>query len=329
MNENSTSANIDETPRVLEGGTRAGGVLKRSTAGRPLISVVTVVYNGEAFLEATLRSSLCQTYPSLELLVIDGGSKDRTVEVIRRLESSLDYWVSERDGGIYDAMNKGLARATGDWVIFMNGGDEFHSCTVIQELHDQGAFNRYDLVYGDCEMVYRNGYKRILRSSRVENLWKGMVCSHQSLFAKRALFKDRPFDNSGGITSDASKREKGKCLRLIEADFQFILRCYVEGASFGRVPIVISRMAAGGRSYNRRVTIALSYYNVVRRYKPTVGIILYHWFNIGRQAIKVGARAVLPAVVPDSLIKAKGFINTITGKHGADGASPNCPGPPE
>lgn len=307
-------ANQDETHRVLEGGAQSRGVIKHGTGEKPLISVITVVFNGETFLEATLRSCIGQTYPNVQILVIDGGSKDGTIEVIRRLESSIDYWVSEPDNGIYDAMNKGLARATGEWVIFMNGGDEFHSCHVIQELQDRGAFSRHDLVYGDCEMVYGNGYKRILRSTRVENLWKGMVCSHQSLFAKRSLFKNSPFDNSGGITSDASKQERGNCLQRVEPDFQFILKCYVEQYSFGRVPIIISRVAAGGRSYNKRVTIAFSYYNCVKRYKPTAGIILYHWFNIGRQAVKVGARAVLPAVVTNSLIKAKGFVNARMGR---------------
>ena len=283
--------------------------MKHGTSEKPLISVITVVFNGETFLEATLQSCIGQTYPNVEILVIDGGSNDRTIEVIRRLEGSVDYWLSEPDNGIYDAMNKGLARATGDWVIFMNGGDEFHSCNVIQELQDRGAFSRHDLVYGDCEMVYGNGYKRILRSTRVENLWKGMVCSHQSLFAKRSLLKNSPFDNSGGITSDASKRERGSCLERVEPDFQFILKCYVEKRSFERVPIVISRVAAGGRSYNKRVTIAFSYYHCVKRYKPTADIHLYHWFNIGRQAVKVAARMALPVAVTDFLIKAKGFVN--------------------
>ncbi len=314
MKEMMESANAGEPRLFLEGGTQASGVIKRGTEGRPLISVITVVYNGESVLEATLQSSLCQTYPNIEILVIDGGSTDKTVEVIRRFDSSIDYWVSERDNGIYDAMNKGLSRATGDWVIFMNSGDEFHSSAVIQALHDRGALSRYDLVYGDCEMVYANGYKRILPSRRVENLWKGMVCSHQSLFAKRSLFKDNPFDNSGGITSDTSKRETGSRRQLVESDFQFALKCYVEKRSFGRVPIVISRVAAGGRSYNKRVTIAFSYYNVVKKFKPNLRTILYHWFNIGWQAVKVSTRALLFASVTDALIKAKGYIYTVMTK---------------
>ncbi len=314
MGEIMESATAGEPCLVLEGGTRASGVIKHGTEGRPLISVITVVYDGESDLDATLQSSIGQTYPNIEILVIDGGSTDRTVEVIRRFDRSIDYWVSERDNGIYDAMNKGLARATGDWVIFMNGGDQFHSSAVIQALHDRGAFSRYDLVYGDCEMVCANGYKRILRSRRVENLWKGIVCSHQSLFAKRSLFKDNPFDNSGGITRDASKRETGNRRQLFESEFQFALKCYVEKRSFGRVPIVISRVAAGGTSHPERVAIAFSLYNVVKKFKPSLKTILYHWFNIGWQAAKLSVRAVLFASVTDALIKAKGYIYTVMTK---------------
>src|SRR5258708_15361904 len=91
----------------------------------PVISIITVVYNGEAVLEKTIKSIVGQTYPHTEYIIIDGKSSDQTIEIIKRYENRITFWLSELDNGIYDAMNKGIARATGSWISFMNAGDQF------------------------------------------------------------------------------------------------------------------------------------------------------------------------------------------------------------
>ena len=117
--------------RKGEGGLRTQGYFKRSFGNKPLISVITVVYNNEAFLEETILSVINQTYDNIEYIIIDGGSTDGTLDIIKKYENKIDYWVSERDKGIYDAMNKGLRVATGYLIAFLNS-DDFYKLDAIK-----------------------------------------------------------------------------------------------------------------------------------------------------------------------------------------------------
>ena len=104
------------------------------------LSIITVNYNDAKGLQRTIESVLCQTFHDYEFIVIDGGSTDGSVEVIKRYEKYIDYWVSEQDGGIYPGMNKGLRQAKGEYVNFMNGGDCYHSSDVLEKI-----FSKYVL----------------------------------------------------------------------------------------------------------------------------------------------------------------------------------------
>lgn len=110
-----------------------------------LISVVTVCYNAADTIEKTMLSVLNQTYHDIEYIIIDGGSTDGTVEIIRKYADRIAYWVSEPDKGIYDAMNKGIKVATGEWINFMNAGDEFVDEGVIEKLFRIGLLIRLEL----------------------------------------------------------------------------------------------------------------------------------------------------------------------------------------
>ncbi len=109
---------------ISEGGKRKASA-DGPAAARPVVSVITSVYNGAEGIERTIRSILAQNYPGVEYIVVDGGSGDGTVEILKRYNDSIDYWVSARDKGIYDAWNKGVQLAKGEWIAFLGSGDVY------------------------------------------------------------------------------------------------------------------------------------------------------------------------------------------------------------
>lgn len=116
--------------RQGEGGLRTKGYFKKSYKDKPLVSIITVVLNGEKYLEETILSVLNQTYDNVEYIIIDGGSTDGTLDIIKKYEHAIDYWVSERDRGIYDTMNKGITVASGEWIELLNAGDFYESGAI-------------------------------------------------------------------------------------------------------------------------------------------------------------------------------------------------------
>ena len=113
-----------------------------------LISVVTVSYNAVSTIEQTILSVINQTYPNVEYIIIDGGSTDGTVDIIKKYADKIAYWVSEPDKGIYDAMNKGGLKTTGDFIQFLNAGDWLENEHVIEKIF-KDWFKRVDVIYGD------------------------------------------------------------------------------------------------------------------------------------------------------------------------------------
>ncbi|MVN20001.1 glycosyltransferase family 2 protein [Mucilaginibacter arboris] len=158
---------------------------------KPLLSVITVVFNNVNDIERTMLSVLNQTYPNIEYLVIDGKSTDGTLEIIEKYRSRLAVFISEKDAGIYDAMNKGLAKATGDYVVFMNSGDEFYEKDTVKEVFASGP--GADIYYGETEMINEELQSLGQRRHKApENFtWRdfkyGMSVSHQAIFIRRKL----------------------------------------------------------------------------------------------------------------------------------------------
>ena len=207
-----------------------------STARAPSISVVTINRNMREGLETTLKSVIAQTYENLEFLVIDGASNDGSAELIRRFASEIDCWVSEPDAGIYDAMNKGVRAATGEWVIFMNAGDRFHDNDAITDVFGEPHADA-DLVYGHSVCWYpRENIERVVPAEAETVLPLRMNCSHQSLFTRRSLLIERPFS-----------------LDLIASDYEFLVRMYVEGRRFKAIDRVVGVNSNGGISDVRRL----------------------------------------------------------------------------
>ena len=189
---------------------RWGGRQLRETAKLPdlsvsKVSVITVAYQAKASLKATMASVRQQNYPSIEYIVVDGGSTDGTVELLES-SNNLDLWVSGADGGIYEGMNRGLELATGEWVVFMNAGDTFHEPATLT------------LVMAECQRVspdiwYGNWHVRGSESSDGvafddsphnygKNVWKGDCFSHQAMVSRLAYHRRHPFDTTIRINAD-------------------------------------------------------------------------------------------------------------------------------
>ena len=183
---------------MQSGGLRTKGITKSSRPGEPLISVVTVVYNGAETLGQTIRSVTEQTYGNVEYVIIDGGSTDGTLDIIRKHEDKIDFWRSEPDGGIYDAMNKGIALATGDFLIFLGADDVFiHPSTLgrcARRMTDAGTNYYGDAYFSRSRLIY--DYKFSALKLCVMN-----IC-HQSVFYSRESLKGRRFDTGYPIYAD-------------------------------------------------------------------------------------------------------------------------------
>jgi glycosyltransferase involved in cell wall biosynthesis len=191
-----------------EGGLRVQGYFKvmgylnhnsEETEALPLVTVITVVFNGATHLEQTILSVLNQNYDNVEYVVIDGGSTDGTLDIIRKYEHAIDYWVSGKDGGIADAFNIGLKCSTGDYINFLNCADSF----VDEEVISLIAKNLYtkDIVTGfACTKIGRMPKAIKLNS---ESLLMKALISHQASFIKRSIFESEGmFDESLKIRMD-------------------------------------------------------------------------------------------------------------------------------
>ncbi|MBW9199582.1 glycosyltransferase family 2 protein [Bacteroides gallinaceum] len=170
-----------------------------NTRLHPKFSIITVTYNAGATLEDTIQSVITQTYRNLEYIIIDGGSKDRTLEIIEQYRPHIHKVVCEPDKGLYDAMNKGIKQATGDYICFLNAGDELHEDdTLLLMVHSITESTLPDVLYGETAIVDEEGhFVRMRRLSAPEHLtWKsfksGMLVCHQAFFARRDLAE--PFD---------------------------------------------------------------------------------------------------------------------------------------
>lgn len=165
----------------------------------PTFSIVTVCYNAEAELEDTIQSVIAQTYRHVEYIIVDGASKDGTLAIIERYKERIARVVSEPDKGLYDAMNKGLRLATGDYVCFLNAGDCFHEDSTLQQMADcLTKAELPDVLYGETALVDKERhFVRMRRLSAPKTLtWRsfkqGMLVCHQAFFARTALAE--PYD---------------------------------------------------------------------------------------------------------------------------------------
>ncbi|MBP6182808.1 glycosyltransferase family 2 protein [Flavobacterium sp.] len=201
------------------------------------ITIITVCYNSAATLEKTILSVAGQTYATIEYIIVDGNSKDRTLDIIKNHEDKIAQWISEPDKGLYDAMNKGIAMATGDVIGILNSDDTFNSNTVIEEIVAFHTKNTIDASVGNIMQHKEDGKIVRVYSSKYwtpEKLKIGFMPPHPSIFFKRELF-----DRLGFYELDF----------IIGADYELITRFFLKRKiSWKYSGITTTAMLVGGLS---------------------------------------------------------------------------------
>lgn len=186
----------------------------------PKVSVITVVFNDVLHIESTIKNVLKQTYDNLEYIVIDGASTDGTVDIIKQYGDRIRY-LSEKDKGIYDAMQKGTRIATGDWIIFRNCGDYFYSPTSINDVISRcSSIDKVDLILANARLFKKYGYKDIKPNILNKSYYDGMPVIHPSTFIRRSLQLKHPFH--------LEYRNSADYCFFIEAFSRGVKYCYVD-----------------------------------------------------------------------------------------------------
>lgn len=241
----------------------------------PKISIVTVAYNCEAVLAQTMESVAAQDYPNIEYLVIDGGSKDNTLKIVEQYGEQVDFLLSEPDKNNYDAMNKGMKHATGDYVWFLHAGDLALEPTTLSQAFAAGQ--NEDFVYGRVKVLDEAGTEipwHKQHPSPEELSWKsfrnGMVICHQAMFPHKDIWTDYRFEDYGLV-----------------ADLDWSIRTLQQAKSFRDTETVLCSFLKGGLSAKNRRASLIERFHILRQHFglfPT----LWEHVQIFGQAIKRG-----------------------------------------
>lgn len=191
------------------------------------ITIVTVTFNCVSQIEETIKSVILQDYCNIEYIVVDGKSNDGTYDVIKKYRKQLSKIIYEKDTGIYDAMNKGIENATGDWILFLNAGDKLHDLNIISRIFDGNEFDEFDVVWGEIKAVTKYGIvpqRFDVPFYENKKFFYGMGFSHQGVFVRTDKAKKYKFDL------------QFKCC----ADYNMMTQIYLNGGKFKYVPETIS-----------------------------------------------------------------------------------------
>ncbi len=245
----------------------------------PVFSIITVTFNAEQTIERTMQSVAAQTYSNIEYIIVDGASTDKTLAIINDFQTSLQgtmpstfsfQLISEPDNGLYDAMNKAIIKASGDYLWFLNAGDEIYDKDTIMRIYDRMPSNALpDILYGETNIVDINGAfisRRRLRAPKKLN-WKsfrmGMLVSHQSFIAKREI----------APLYDLKYR--------YSADVDWCIRCMkVAGTIFNTHCTLCNYLNEGLTTANRKASLKERFSIMVKHYGWGSTIIHHFWFFI-------------------------------------------------
>lgn len=237
-------------------------------AATPKISIITVVYNAESLIERTIKSVSEQSFKNIEFVIIDGGSTDNTLSVIQKYKNVIHCLISEKDKGIYDAMNKGLRLAKGEYVLFLNAGDELYEKDTLEKIFNNNT--TADIFYGNTAVINKNG--NIIADRRLtppEKLtWKslryGMCVSHQSFIARRLLcdFYDTNYK--------------------IASDIDWVINVLKQSENTCNTHLYISKFLEGGTSNKRRNQALKERFQIMVKHYGWIGTILNHIYILLR-----------------------------------------------
>lgn len=233
------------------------------------ISIITIVYNNVRDIAYTISSVLKQSYPNIEYIVVDGASTDGTLEIINRHRDNITTIISEKDNGIYDAMNKGLALATGDYVLFLNSGDELYDKDTIQCIVEKGK--GADIIYGETKLVdeQRNIVADRRHKAPEQFTWKsfryGMNICHQAIYIKRDITS--PYDLNYQLS----------------ADIDWVIRAAKKAKSTQNVHQYVAKYLVGGMSQKRHRQSLKERYAIFKKHYGTFA----NWFNHGVIAFRL------------------------------------------
>ena len=220
--------------RVAEGGLRGKGYFKKSYDDKPLITIITVVFNGEDYLEESILSVINQTYDNVEYIIIDGGSTDGTLKIIKKYSSEIDYWISEKDRGAFDAWNKALKLSQGQWIGFL-GADDFYELNAIQKyVENINLLSEVEFISSQSNYITKD--KKTIRIIGKQWNWKSfsiyMNVAHVGSLHHRSLF-----EKYGIYDTDFP----------VCADYEFLLRAG-DKLKAGFVNEVLCNFRIGGQS---------------------------------------------------------------------------------
>ena len=272
--------------RKVQGGLRTAGMSKSYRKDLPIITVITVIFNGKPFVRTTFDSVLNQSYPNVEYIVIDGGSTDGTLELLQEYDNKVDLWISEPDKGIYDAMNKGIDLSTGDWINFMNVGDRFASPDVLDKFCDHERHG-VDIVYGDALIQYEN-FEKPFKTHPLTEIWKYSPFCHQASFARAKLLNEYKLDTNF----------------TIGADHDFFYRAYKAGKKFSYLPTVVCYFDGRQGMTKRRIIQAIKDKRTAAlRYEYSLRKAIYFRFFLLYIRSSVLIKKLLGPVITDILIR--------------------------
>lgn len=243
----------------------------------PRFTIITVTYNAGKVLDDTIQSVISQTYHHIEYIIVDGASKDNTLQVIDRYRNRIQKVISEPDHGLYDAMNKGMKWATGDYICFLNAGDSFHEDdTLLRMVHSIHGNELPDILYGETAIVDSNGhFLHMRRLSAPEKLtWKsfrqGMRVCHQAFFVKRTLLE--PYDLQYRFSSD----------------FDWCIRMMKKSKTLHNTHLtLIDYLDEGLTTQNHKASL-WERFHIMCRYYGWISTLLHHaWFVIRTLKAKV------------------------------------------
>lgn len=237
---------------------------------QPKLTVITIVYNNVRDIERTVLSVLNQTYPNIEYLVIDGASNDGTLDILKKYEGRLAQLISEKDKGIYDAMNKGLALASGDYILFMNSGDELYASDTVENVFASAP--DADIYYGETEMYDENWKSLGQRRHKAPETfcWKdfkyGMSISHQAIYIRKSLTV--PYDLQYKLS----------------ADIDWILKAAKKAGKIINTRMYVAKYLVGGMSKKKHRQSLIERFHIFSKHYGLIPNIFNHAVIAGKLA---------------------------------------------